>query len=1063
MISRYFIDRPITAGVAALLLMMAGGVMIFSLPIAQYPDITPPTVQITAVYPGASAETVAQSVAAPIEKELSGIRNLLYFQSFASGDGSMNLTASFEVGTDLDIAAVEIQNRLTRATPSLPQEVVRNGITVAKASSSLLMVASLSSSDPAHDSLYLGNYATINMVDSIRRVPGVGDAQVFGGGDYSMRIWLDPDLMASRGITVTDVAQAIREQNGVFAAGRLGGSPSDGTPQLTIPVITRGRLEDPKEFEDIIIRPNPNGSHLHLRDVARVELGALNYDLVGRQDGRPTTFILVYLQPDGNALSAIDGTKKALQELSSSFPKGMRYEIPYDVAPFIEISIREVVKTFLEAVVLVLVVVLIFLGTWRATFIPFAAVPVSIIGAFVGMALLGFSINSLTLFGLVLAIGIVVDDAIIVVENVERILHTENLSVREAVVKAMGQVTGPIIASVLVMAAVFLPVSFLGGITGEMYRQFAVTIAISVAISGCVGLSLSPALSRVMLKRQEHKLLPFRLFDAFFERVTSVYGWIVGWTLRLWPVTLSLFAIVMAATVWLFVKVPTAFIPQEDQGYIINAVVLPPGASIERTSQVLDQVEQYMLSLPEVESVVTLGGLDLFSGFSPNPNAGVMFVRLKTWDERRRPDQSADAIAMQTFLHFMPLKEAFILSLNPPPVQGLGLRAGFELQIQARGGQTTAELSQALQAFQAGLAQSPIITGVQGGLNVNTPELKVDLDRVRAMAAGLPIPDVFDTLQALLGSLYVNDFVKFGRIYRVQLQAEPQFRMNPDSITRFFVRSRDGQMVPLSGFLDMTWQAGPTMVSRFNGYTAAQVTGEPVPGVSTGQAMAEVTRIAARSLPPGFGYEWSGSSLQEIRAGNQAPYVIAFGLLVVFLVLSAQYESWTLPLAVILAVPLGAFGAILAVFLRDRTQDIYFQIGLLTLVGLAAKNAILIVEFGSVLRKLGMPLRQAAVEAAKLRLRPVFMTSFAFILGVLPLAISTGAGAAGRQSIGTGVMGGMISATILAVLFVPTFFFVVQGSVEKAGEWINRLRQRWQKDEEEEVPAEISGGGHSPD
>ncbi len=1034
MIARYFIDRPITAAVSSLLLVLAGTVVMFRLPVAQYPDITPPTVQITASYPGASAETVAQSVAAPIEKELSGIRNLLYFQSFCTADGGMNLTVSFEIGTDLDIAAVEIQNRLTRATPTLPQETVRNGITVAKASSSLLMVASLNSTDPAHDSLFLGNYATINMVDTLRRVPGVGEAQVFGGGDYSMRIWLNPEVMAAKGITVTDVASAIREQNGVFAAGRLGGSPSEGEPSLTIPVITRGRLESPQQFENIIIRPNPDGSHLLLKDVARVELGALSYDTTGRQDGKPTTFILINLQPDGNALQAIDGTKKALNELAKSFPKGLSYEIPYDIAPFIEISIHEVVKTFIEAVLLVLLVVFVFLGTWRATLVPLVAVPVSIIGAFLGMYLLGFSINSLTLFGLVLAIGIVVDDAIIVVENVERILHTEDLSVRDAVVKAMQQVTGPVIASVLVMAAVFLPVAFLGGITGEMYRQFAVTIAISVAISGLVALSLSPALCRVLLKRKQTKLLPFRLFDRGFEAATSLYIWTTRLCLRLWPVTLLAFAGVMAATFFAFRSVPTAFIPQEDQGYIINAVLLPPGSSLQRTSAVLEDVEKFMMAQPEVENVVTLGGMDLFSGFAPSTNAGIMFCRLKTWDERPSPAQSADAVAGRTFMAFMGYKDAFVLSLNPPPVQGLGLRAGFEMQLQARSGQTVAELSGVLQQFLAAAGTSDKIQGLQGGLNVNTPQLFVDLNRTRAKAAGLPITDVFDSLQALLGSLYVNDFVKYGRIYRVQLQAEPRFRMNPDSITRFFVRNDAGVMVPLSGFLNMNFEAGPNMVSRFNAYPAAQITGEPKPGVSTGEAMAEITRLAEKHLPPGYGFEWSGASLQEIRAGNQAPYVIAFGLLVVFLVLAAQYESWTLPIAVLLAVPLGAFGAIQAIGLAGMPQDIYFQIGLLTLVGLAAKNAILIVEFGSALRKLGLPLVQATLEAARLRLRPIMMTSLTFILGVLPLVLSTGAGASGRRSIGTGVLGGMISATVLAVLFVPVFFLVIQGGVE----WIAR-------------------------
>jgi len=1033
MISRFFIDRPIFAAVLSILIFVLGLASTSLLPIARYPDITPPTVTVTARYPGADAETVAESIAAPIEQELSGAKDLLYFQSFSANDGSLNITATFDTGTDIDLAAVEVQNRIKNAEPRLPQETVRQGISIEKSSTSILMVASVKSRNPAHDNIYLSNYATINMLDTVKRVEGVGDAQVFGGADYAMRVWLNPDLLAAKGMTVSEVSEAIREQNGLYAAGRLGAEPSDKDTQLTVPVVTGGRLQNVEEFENIILRTNPDGSFLYLKDVARVELSSQGFDLIGRQDGLPTTFILAYLQPGGNALETTAGIVKTLDELAENFPEGVFYEIPYDTTPFIRIAIREVAMTFGEAIGLVSLVVLLFLGTWRATLIPLLAVPVAIVGTFTGMLLLGFSINTLTLFGLVLAIGIVVDDAIIVVENVERIMHEEHLPVREATIKAMEQVTGPIIAIVLVLSSVFLPVGFVGGLTGELYKQFAVTIAVSVMISGIVALTLSPALCAVMLRKQETKIFLFRWFDSGFEYFTRGYTAVIKRTIRWGIVTMLVFGAMLWATWDLFKRVPGGFIPQEDQGYFIVAVMLPPGASLDRTIAVMKEVEDFLKVQPEVEHVVSLAGFDFLAGQTTSTSSGIIFVPLKDWDQRRDPANHVDAVVGRTFMQFMGKKEAFILALNPPPVEGLGIRAGFEYQLEDRSGGDIRQLAEVLQKLTAAATERPEIESASAMFNVATPQVRMDVDTVRAKLYGVSIAEVYDSLQALLGSLYVNDFVKFGRIYRVQLQAEADYRRDPASIQKFHVRNKDGNMIPLSGIVSTSFQAGPNVVSRFNTFPAVQITGEPSRGYSTGDAIKAMEEVSKEVLPPGYGFEWSGASYQEIKAGNQAPYIIGFGLFIVFLVLAAQYERWTLPFAVLLGIPSGAFGALVAISMRGISRDLYFQVGLLTLIGLAAKNAILIVEFSSSLREQGRTIFEAAVEGARVRLRPFIMTSLAFVLGVLPLAISEGAGSAGRHSIGTSVMGGMIAATVLDMFFVPLLFFLVQWIGEKLG------------------------------
>ncbi|MDB5295573.1 MAG: transporter, hydrophobe/amphiphile efflux family, partial [Phycisphaerales bacterium] len=996
----------------------------------------PPTVQITASYPGASAETVAQTLAAPIEQELSGAKGLLYYQSQCSNDGSLTTTVTFETGTNQDLGAVEVQNRLSRAQPRLPQEAVRQGIVVNKTSNNLLVVFSLNSDDPRYDDLFLSNYATINVLDALRRVPGAGDVTVFGSRDYAMRLWLNPDRLAQRQLTVNDVAKAVQDQNGLYAAGRIGQRPNTKEVELTVPVITRGRLTEPGQFEDIVLRANPDGSMIRVKDVGRAEMGSQSYDLFGRINGKPTAVIVCYLQSGANALDTGEAMKRTMEDLSKTFPKGVGYAASFDTTPFIRVSVGEVVKTLLEAIVLVLVVVFVFLQSWRATLIPLLAVPVSIVGTFLGMRALGFSVNSLTLFGMVLAIGIVVDDAIVVVENVERVMRETGLAVREATIEAMNEVTGPIIAIVLVLSAVFLPVAFLGGLTGIMYKQFAITIAVSVAISGLVALTLSPALCRLLLKpTHAEPWAPFRLFNRGFDKLTGGYAFGVRKTIRFGVVSVAVFGVLVFITAGLFKRVPGSFIPDEDQGYFFTLVKLPDGASADRATDVVRKIEAYLDTDEAKKYTVVLGGLN-FLVRANSTDAAAIIVSMKHWDEREDPKLQARAQIAAVNAKFGADPDAAIFAANPPAVRGLGTQAGFEFQLQARGGADVRVLSDTAQKFLTELRKRPEVNGktLNIPLSVKLPQLYIDPAWDKMQAAGVQPSDLFSTLQAYLGALYVNDFNKFGRVYRVQLQAEPQFRQNPANINSMYVRNRTGGMVPVSELVTVNWQAGPNIVSRFNGFTAVQVAGVPAAGYSTGQAMEAIKEVAAQTLPAGFGYEYSGASLQEVRAGNEAPKTIGFGLVVVFLVLAAQYEKWSIPLAVLLAIPLGLLGALTAVTLAGRNNDIYFQIGLLTLIGLSAKNAILIVEFCVVLRREGKGLVESAVEAAKIRFRPIVMTSLAFILGVVPLVISTGAGAEGRRSIGTGVFGGMLAATFLAVFFVPLFFVLIQG----ASEWVGR-------------------------
>jgi multidrug efflux pump len=1028
---RFFIDRPIFASVLSIIIVVVGLVSFKALPIAQFPEITPPVVQIEADYPGASAEVIADSVARTIEVQLPGIDNLLYYDSTSTNDGHMTIRLTFEIGTDVDIAQVQTQNREKLAEPQLPPEVVRQGISVKKVSPDLLAVVALSSSDPRHDTVFLSNYAILRVIDNIKRLKGVGDAYVFGQQNYSMRLILDPIRMAQLSLTPTDIANVVREQNRDFPAGMVGREPAPKGTELTIPVITQGRFTEVKDFEEMIVRALPNGSMVRLKDVTKVELGAQSYTLEGRWNGKPNVFLLTFLSPGANALDTVKRVRKEMEEVSKSFPPGVSWDIPYDTTRFIEVSIEEVVKTLGAAMILVILVVYLFLQSWRTTLIPGVAVPVSLIGTFAGMQALGFSINTLTLFGMVLAIGIVVDDAIIVVENVERHMKEECCSSKEAAKRAMAEVTGPIVAIVLVLCAVFVPVGFLGGITGQLYKQFAITIAMSVVISGLVALTLSPALCALVLKPGDEGQRKgfFALFNKVFDWTQTRYTTTVGVILKRSGLALAVFGGLLIIVISLLRVIPSGFLPEEDQGYFITMIQLPDGASKQRTDDVLSKIENYFLSVPEIHSTDALSGLN-FVFNTRGPNTATMFLPLHLWDERKRPQQHVKAIIGAAYGEFAKIPEALILAFNAPSIRGLGATGGFSLQLQDPTGGDFRKFETVAQEFLAKARQDSAIGAIGTSFRVNSPRLYAHVNRERAKALGVPISEVFDTLQAFFGNLYVNDFLKFGRVYRVQTEAEAQYRSKPEDISKIYVRALNGQgpsMIPLDTVVTTHHTSGPDPVTHFNGYNTALVLGAAAPGYSSGQVLDALERVAKEVLiPQGYGIDWSGISYQERLVGRQSVYAFAFGLLMVFLVLAAQYESWTVPFAVILAVPFGVFGALSAVWLRGMNNDIYFQIGLVTLIGLAAKNAILIVEFANHRHEAGMSSAQAASEAARLRFRPIIMTSMAFILGVVPLVFATGAGAASRQSIGTGVFGGMLAATFLAIFFVPLFFVLIR-------------------------------------
>jgi multidrug efflux pump len=1041
MISKFFIDRPVFATVLSIVIVLAGLVAMRALPIAQYPAIVPPEVVVSATYPGANAQTIAETVAAPLEQQINGVERMIYMRSTSTGSGTMNMSVYFQIGTDPDQATIDVNNRVQRATALLPQEVQRQGVTVQQRSSSILQVLTLSSPGGRYDTIYISNYALINVIDELRRTPGVGDATLFGAADYSMRIWLRPDKVAQYGLTPGDIAAAIREQNSQFAAGRFGDEPTKRPQPFTYSVETPGRLADPHEFENIIVRSDQNGGALRLRDIARVELGALSYGVQATYNGAPAVPIGVFLQPGANALQVAASVKTVMDQLSKRFPDDLRYDIPFNTTRFVEVSIREVIHTFIEAIVLVILVVFIFLQSIRATLIPVLAVPVSIIGTFAGMYLLGFSINLLTLFGMVLAIGIVVDDAIVVLENVERIMSGEGKPPREAAILAMQEVSGPVIAIVLVLCAVFIPVSFLGGLAGELYRQFAVTIAVSVVISGLVALTLTPALCAFLLKETHGEpALPFRWFNRAFDALTRRFTHGVRFFLRHALIGIVLAAVMVAATWVLLRRVPGGLVPNEDQGYVFLVTTLPPAASLNRTLQVTAKVTEGAMRNPAVANVVTLAGYDFLSG-AQKTNAGVSFVTLKDWSERTDPREDARVLAPAFSSLNSLFEDGVVIGFNPPPIQGISATGGIEMYLQDRSGGSLESLAEAAQKVVQAANQRPELRGVSTTFNTNVPQFRVNVDREKAKALGVPIATIFDTMQSTFGSLYVNDFTLFGRTYRVSLSSESQFRETPEDLRHVFVRSSNNTMVPLNALLTTTRIVGPDVVDRFNIFPSAKILGNPAPGFSSGQAIAAMQDVVSRTLGADYTIGWTGAAYQELASAGSGYQGFAFGLVMVFLILAAQYERWSLPIAVITAVPFAVFGAVLAIYLRGIENDVYFQIGLITLIGLAAKNAILIVEFAAERYREGMSAFDAAMEAARLRFRPIVMTSLAFVLGVLPLATSTGAGSSSRHSIGTGVIGGMLAATFIATFFVPLFFRLVTWSRKQAPE-TERLEAR---------------------
>jgi hydrophobe/amphiphile efflux-1 (HAE1) family protein len=1026
--SRFFINRPIFASVISIVIVIAGLVASRVLPIAQYPQIAPPTVLITATYPGASAETLAKTVAAPIEEQLNGVENLLYFTSSAAANGVLTITATFDVGTNVDTASVNVNNRVKAAEARLPEEVRRNGVIVQKRSNDILQVVALESDKGRYNTLFLSNYASLNIADELKRIKGVGDVTIFGAQDYSMRVWLKPDRMAQLGLTTTDVALAIRAQNAQNAAGKIGQEPAPADQMLVYTVTAKGRLLTPEEFGNIVIRASGPGGMLRLKDIANIELGAYSYDQQVTLDGQPTIAMGVFLQTGANALEVAELVRGKMETLKKKFPEGMGYVIPFDTTLFVSASISEVVKTLIEAMLLVLAVVYIFLQSWRATLIPMIAVPISLIGTFAGLWIFGFSINTLTLFAMVLAIGIVVDDAIVVLENVERLMAEEKLSPRDAAIKAMQEVSGALVAIVLVLCAVFIPVAFLGGIAGQLYKQFAVTVAVAVVISGIVALTLTPALCALLLKPQhtEHKI--FKPFNRLFERFTRSYTSVVGMTLKHGIIGTLIFALVIGLTAVLFRILPGSFVPAEDQGYLISALMLPDGATLKRTATTGESMRQTVAKDPAVKHTFVVSGFDLIGGGN-KPNAGTIFIPLKDWSER---EAKAQDLAGKFMGVGMSQPDGMALVFNPPPIMGLGTAGGFEVYLQNRVDGDAKKLNEVTQTFIAELQKRPEFTRISTFFRPTVPQLFVEVDEAKVIALGIPLASVYETLQSTMGALYVNDFNKAGRVYRVQLQAESKYRMKPEDLGKIYVRSTTSNaMIPLSAISTVKNVVGPEQVERFNGFIAAKVMGDSKTGISSGDAIKIVEDVAAANLPSGYEIAWTGQAFQEKRSSGSSLQAFGFAIIMVFLILAAQYEKWSLPLAVIMAVPFALLGATFAIWVRGMPNDIYFQIGLVVLIGLASKNAILIVEFAAQKYAEGMSVVDAALEAARLRLRPIVMTSLAFVLGVFPLVKASGAGAAARQSMGTGVFAGMLAATFIATIFIPLFFM-----------WLERGKQQ---------------------
>jgi len=1039
--SHFFINRPIFASVLSIVIVIIGALAVFKLPVAQFPDIVPPTIVVTARYPGANPRVLADTVASPIEQEVNGVENMLYMSAQCAADGSMTLTITFKLGTDVDKAQVQVQNRVAVAEPRLPEEVRRFGVTTAKRSPDITLVVNLISPDGRYDKLYIDNYAYLQVKDALARVPGVGNVTVFGARDYSMRIWLDPEKVASRALTAGDVVAAIREQNVQVAAGIIGQPPmSSGVPfQLT--VNAQGRLMDPQQFGDIVIKAGMQGQVTRVRDVARVELAARDYSMDSKLNGQPNASLGIFQLPGSNSIETSDAVHATMEILKQRFPPGLEYRIVFDTTGFTRESIRAVVHTLVEAMILVVLVVVIFLQSWRASIIPLLAVPVSLIGTFGAMAAMGFSLNNLSLFGLVLAIGIVVDDAIVVVENVERNIEL-GLEPHEATRKSMDEVSSAVVAVGLVLSAVFFPTAFISGITGQFYRQFALTIAVSTLISAFNSLTLSPALCAILLKsphtRQDWftRFLNgtfgwfFRGFNNAFRRSTSAYSRTVGWLIRLSAVVILFYFGLLALTWFGFKRVPTGFIPQQDKGYIAMMAQLPDAASLERTGVVIDEISRIARSVPGVKATIDLAGLSPIS-LTAAPNAGTIFVILDDFSKRTKPNLSGEAILAELRRRSAGIQEAFVGVFPPPAVQGLGIVGGFKMQVQDRAGAGLEALQAATYQLMGAANQHPALVGVLTSFRANVPQLSVDVDRIKAKSMRVGLGELFDTLQIYLGSLYVNDFNLFGRTYQVTAQADAPFRREAKNIAELKTRNAAGEMVPLGTLVNVRESTGPDKIVRYNMYPSAELTGSPKRGVSSGQAIAVMERLAREKLPSGMGFEWTELTLQEILAGNTAVFIFPLCVLFVFLTLAAQYESWSLPLIIILIVPMCLFSAIVGVKARSMDNNIFTQIGFVVLVGLACKNAILIVQFAKQKQDEGLSRVDAAVEASRLRLRPILMTSFAFIFGVVPLVLASGAGAEMRRALGTAVFSGMLGVTFFGIFLTPVFYVVIRWITER--------------------------------
>ncbi|MGA2549644.1 MAG: efflux RND transporter permease subunit [Burkholderiaceae bacterium] len=1034
-ISRFFIDRPIFAGVISVVIFLGGLISMFKLPISEYPEVVPASVVVKAQFPGANPKVIAETVATPLEEQINGVENMLYMFSQAASDGTLTLTVTFKLGTDPDLATQLVQNRVNQALPRLPDVTRQLGVTTVKSSPDLTMVVHLKSPDERYDMLYLRNYALLNVKDQLAKIQGIGSVQLFGSGDYAMRVWLNPEKIAERSMTADEVVAAIRRQNVQVAAGVIGGAPYAHGVEVQLPVNTQGRLTDVDEFNEIIIKRD-NGVVTRLKDVARIEIDASEYGLRSLLDNKPAVAIPIFQAPGSNAIEISNQVRHTMEELKKNFPQGLDYSIVYDPTVFVRGSIEAVVHTLLEAVLLVVLVVILFLQTWRASIIPLLAVPVSIIGTFAFMNVFGFSINALSLFGLVLAIGIVVDDAIVVVENVER--NIENgLSPRDATLRAMTEVTSPIIAIALVLCAVFVPIAFISGLTGEFYRQFALTIAFSTVISAFNSLTLSPALASILLKAHDapkdrltrvmdRVLGPFfAVFNRVFKRGSQQYGQGVGGILGKKAIALGVYALLLGLTYVGFHHVPPGFVPMQDKQYLVSFAQLPDGATLDRTEKVIRQMSTIATSEPGVESAVAFPGLSI-NGFINSPSAGIVFVTLKPFDERTSKDLSGGAIAQKLQQKYAGVQDAFIAIFPPPPVQGLGTIGGFKLQVEDRSDEGYDALNQAIKAVQAKVAQAPELQGVFTSYDVNTPQLFADLDRAKASQLGVDVQDAFDTMQIYLGSLYINDFNKFGRTYEVIAQADKEFRSSRESILKLQTKNADGKMVPLGALVQVTETTGPDSAMRYNAYRSADLNGAPAPGYSTGQAQAAITKILDQTLPRGMSYEWTDLTYQEILSGNTAILVFPICVLLVYLVLAAQYESVFLPLSIILIVPMCLLSAITGVWLTGGDNNLFTQIGFFVLIGLACKNAILIVEFARELEIQGRSTFDAAIEAAHLRLRPILMTSMAFIMGVTPLVLSSGAGAEMRHAMGVAVFSGMLGVTLFGLFLTPVFYVLIR-------------------------------------